>query len=241
MVGNENTRLQISCSAPKLRRLAQQSRPKVINPATPVATPRRVGRGPSSSAGGGRKGSRQCGPDSLHSRLIDRYLETAPGAARRGFPAALRAVLDEDPMDWMSKLEDWADIFQFSPDAFRVQPGEPLERSLTVVEVEVTSRISAQKWDCLAQLWWLLDYGEWSLLVHTVDRNGTVFSIDMPRVGLCERLASKNPRPFFRDLERQPPGRVVGELGRPLLEDDWPDAVQEYFSAHGGFVLGGGS
>jgi hypothetical protein len=133
------------------------------------------------------------------------------------------------------RLEGWElEPVGLIPDAFFVSR---IRKEITIVEAEVTSRISAAKWEFIVRLWWLLDAGEWKTWVHTIDRTGAVFSVNTPLVAARERWANGSSD-FYFELARNPPGAQVlapGETRR--IRDDWPDEVAAIVQRHGGFSL----
>lgn len=171
-------------------------------------------------------------PPPLHAQLVADYVARRPETQRRKFVAALRDIVRRDYLiREQAKLEGWAlEPVGFLPDAFVVNRKL---KEITIVEAEVTSRISPAKWQNIIQLWWLLDIDEWDVWVHTVDRSGSVFSVDTPSVAVGERVHADDPVWYFRRVARQPPGRLIWRPGDAAMEpDDWPDAVAAYTQAH---------
>jgi hypothetical protein len=119
---------------------------------------------------------RQRGRDSLHSRLIDAYVEAHPGAVRGGNLGAELAKLFKrrgEPK-WASRP------LGFIPDAWSI---DPQRCCVTLAEVVVTSGITDEKWAAIAELFFDLDAqhatgrpGPWTLFLHQVDRHGVVTS-----------------------------------------------------------------
>jgi len=114
--------------------------------------------------------------DTLHNRLIDKVVREH-GASRKGFAAAIRkAVTTCDAADYFR----W---WRFIPDAYRVDEAEMV---VTVWEVEVTSRISEEKVNAYINLFWFLDYEDWSLRMLTMSHLGVVGDLDLFAAS-CER------------------------------------------------------
>lgn len=171
--------------------------------------------------------TRQRGPDSLHSRLIADYVAARRGTKRRGFVRELRNIVSRsDGLRAQVQCPGWElEPVGLLPDAFHVNRRD---KELTLIEAEVTSRITPAKWQSIIELWWLFDCDAWKTWVHTIDRAGTIFSVNTPRVAMLERRHHREPAAFLEALARNPPGMVVWTEGQTQrLADDWPDAVAE--------------
>jgi hypothetical protein len=164
----------------------------------------------------------------LHAQLISDYVRRNPGTRRRGFERSVRALARRCSHFGLglggTKAEAIANAFPlgFLPDAFRV---DRKEKALTLVEAEVTSRITGAKWQRISDLYWNLREDDWDVWVHTVGPNGVVVSIDVPLVALVLQNDEMEPKA----LAANPPGRIIwtpqdGE--RPVADYYWYDAIQ---------------
>lgn len=142
---------------------------------------------------------------SLHRQLISDYCRRFPGTETTRFEASMRELCaDALEQEWFDPEE----IFPlcFLPDAFRVDREREV---LTLVEAQVTSRISSRKWWSLTDFFWVLDGSTWEVELHLIDRTGAVFAADMPlasimHLGTEEQRADGNAR-----VTESPPGRYV--------------------------------
>lgn len=139
---------------------------------------------------------RQRGPDTLHSQLIDAYIAQRPGTTRRGSLATELKRLFRNRRE-----PSWgAASIGFVPDAYRIDHEQEL---VVLVEVVVTSVITADKWEAIAELFLRLDEqfatengGPWRLYLDQVDRHGVVTEFNLATWAffrLCEPDESKWP------------------------------------------------
>jgi hypothetical protein len=162
----------------------------------------------------------------LHRGLIAEYVARNPGTETRGFVTALERVIRKCSLFNLEhggyrKALRYVFPVGFQPDAFRI---DWEAKSLTLVEAEVTSRISAQKWQDIVDLWWTLDTDEWDLFVHTVDRHSSTFAVDMPLVASFDCYGEKRAE-LMRSVAERTPGEYVWRHGdeRQRPEPEWVD------------------
>lgn len=207
----KESRLQISCSTPELHRRSGQNASFLDNRATPPPHPEPSAAGASTATDAARKGPRRGG---LHQRLISRYVASRPGTRTAGFPDAVRRILATFTVDGaecntgeFAELLERAFPLRFLPDAFRV---DEETRTLTLVEVEVSNRISPAKWLAIADLHWLLDEEPWAVELHVVARTGDVFEVDLPLVAVSLLGTDAQVAEELASLDDCPPGHSSG-------------------------------
>lgn len=111
----------------------------------------------------------------LHSRLVREYVAKRPGTETKGFAALLRRIVARHRRTLDANLDEWSlEPIGFMPDAFRFARGR-----LTLVEAQDTNVIAPLKWLAIFDLFWLFDAAELDLELHVIDRNGSVFRVDL--------------------------------------------------------------
>lgn len=131
----------------------------------------------------------------LHRELVAEYLAKWPGAQVSGFRRRVRALVAS-----MANHEFVGEMTPFGmiPDAFVIS-----EDRVRAVEVQVSSPVTASKFNQYIGLFWELDAVMVGFDLHLVDRNGSVFEVDMVAVSI-EFINSAPPSPLKRL-----PGRFV--------------------------------
>lgn len=118
--------------------------------------------------------------DTLHTAIIKRVLDQDKNVRERGFRSALmRAIPDHDDHAF--------DFLHLRPDAYLIDPDYA---TVVAIEVEVTHPISAEKLEFYCELYWILSWHSWDLVLKTINRFGQQSGlVDMADVALAAVVA----------------------------------------------------
>ena len=98
----------------------------------------------------------------VHEIAVARILAANPEAKTRRLMKAIRDAVEP----W--QREDFTSLAAI-PDAFIV---DPINRLVTLFEVEVTHPVSEYKMQLYGDLWWGIDGNDWDMLLIKVDGEG---------------------------------------------------------------------
>jgi hypothetical protein len=128
-----------------------------------------------------------------------------------------REGMDNEPFgawELISYMRDW----RLVPDAFRIRERDGRHGNgsqvwvLEVCEVEVTSRMSADKLDAYEDLWWLMDSSDsWEFALHAMDRFGHIGPVyPLPSGGMVTQADEEAWRRIFHSTSS--PAHLVAKM-----------------------------
>lgn len=143
----------------------------------------------------------------IHELAVQKVLEDWPAAKTRRLMREIRAAVPN------YAEEDFKFHLGAIPDAFLIDRDR---KTVVLFEVEDSHPVSEQKMDIYVDLWWVLDWNEWDLVLVTLDRWGNYLT----EFNLASYVAKK----LVLDAKRNPQKRSPS---RSMIE--WVSAIKKAY------------